>query len=664
MAQHETTERAELEAPEAAVTPLEPAGTAERAQPGPPGCPLGRDWELPSRLLERMGDAFFAVDRAWCFTFLNSRAEQVWRALSGKPRELLLGRSFWEELPAVAGTQLEQELRRAMAEQRTLAFETFFAPLDGWYALHVYPSPDGLAVYLQDVTGRRRAEEALRESEERLRLALEAAQVGIWDWDLRSGRVVWSGAMERLFGFAPGTFPGTISAVRQRIHPEDRAGVERARARTVEAGSEFVLEYRVLWPDSSVHWVASQGRALRNSAGQVVRLVGTAMDVTERKQAERGRQVLVQMERLRALGQMASGVAHDLNQSLALMAGYSDLIRQALAEPTIDRAQVLEMIDIIARAAADGGQTVSRLLTFVRTTPQDQAERVDLGELLREVAQLTAPRWRDAAQAEGRPIELTVASEGDTSITGRPSSLREAITNLIFNAVDALPTGGTIHLAAWRRGAQVVVEVADSGIGMSPEVQAKAFEPFFTTKGEHGTGLGLATVFGIVRQHDGKVSLTSTPGKGTTCSLYFPAAQSLPPRLSGQTPPDGGTPQPLRILAVDDEPALTRMAALMLQQHGHTVVTAASGEEAVARLEAEHFDLVLSDVGMGAGMNGWELAQLVRQRWPETRFALATGWGAAIDPAQARARGVDAVLAKPYRSADLLSVCAAAGRGG
>src|SRR5581483_3571744 len=209
--------------------------------------------------------------------------------------------------------------------------------------------------------------------------------------------------------------------------------------------------YRVLWPDSSVHWVASQGRALRNSAGQVVRLVGTAMDVTERKQAERGRQVLVQMERLRALGQMASGVAHDLNQSLALMAGYSDLIRQALAEPTIDRAQVLEMIDIIARAAADGGQTVSRLLTFVRTTPQDQAERVDLGELLREVAQLTAPRWRDAAQAEGRPIELTVASEGDTSITGRPSSLREAITNLIFNAVDALPTGGTIHLAAWRQ---------------------------------------------------------------------------------------------------------------------------------------------------------------------------------------------------------------------
>jgi CheY-like chemotaxis protein len=278
-------------------------------------------------------------------------------------------------------------------------------------------------------------------------------------------------------------------------------------------------------------------------------------------------------------------------------------------------------------------------------------EILDCAELLREVANLTAPSWRDAAQEQGRPISLHVEASGEAFIQGWPASLREALTNLVFNAVEALPNGGAIRLSAHRRGEQVRIEVADTGVGMTAEVQSHLFEPFFSTKGDKGTGLGLAMVYTIVERHGGKVDFASTPGRGTTFCLTFPAARSPQPHATKSADGERGRPQ--RVLAVDDEPGLGRMVALMLEQHGHQVSVATSGEEALERLEADPYDLIISDVGMGAGMNGWELAQQVKQRWPTTRFALATGWGAQIDPAEARARGVEAVVSKPYRIADL-----------
>jgi CheY-like chemotaxis protein len=278
--------------------------------------------------------------------------------------------------------------------------------------------------------------------------------------------------------------------------------------------------------------------------------------------------------------------------------------------------------------------------------------------MVREAAQLTAPRWRDVAQADGRPINLHIEAEGQPTIHGSPGQLRELMTNLIFNAVDALPTGGTIRLRVFAEGGQGIVEVVDSGLGMSAEVQARAFEPFFTTKGEGGTGLGLAMVFGIVEQHGGHIDVRSAPGDGTTINMAFPlldpsldAEPSLPPAVLEPL-------RPLRVLVVDDEPMMTRAVARMLKPSGHLVTVAGSGEEAVEKLSEQTFDVVLSDMGMGAGMNGWELADQVKRRWPTVRFMLATGWGAAINPGEARARSVQAVLAKPYQLADLLKALA------
>jgi CheY-like chemotaxis protein/anti-sigma regulatory factor (Ser/Thr protein kinase) len=238
--------------------------------------------------------------------------------------------------------------------------------------------------------------------------------------------------------------------------------------------------------------------------------------------------------------------------------------------------------------------------------------------------------------------------------------LREALTNLVFNAVDALPEGGNIRLAVHRRRDIVEISVADTGVGMPPEVQARIFEPFFTTKGERGNGLGLAMVFGIAEQHQAQLSVDSSPNAGTTITMRLAAAPDGAPVKASDAESQTAS-HSLRVLVVDDEPALVRMAARLLSSDGHSIATACSGPEAVDWLEREVCEVIVSDLGLGEGMNGWDLATTVRHRWPWVRFILATGWGAEIDLAQARARGVDAVIAKPYRSAELRHLVARAG---
>jgi PAS domain S-box-containing protein len=383
-------------------------------------------------------------------------------------------------------------------------------------------------------------------------------------------------------------------------------------------------------------------------------------DLTDARQADQQREAMAQSEKLRALGQMASGIAHDLNQSLMLVASYSDLARQALVEDPPNLAELEDLLTTTTQAALDGGLTVKRLLLFTRAAPQQDSQPVDLSKVVHDAAQLTAPRWRDAAQAAGNPISLHIEAAGHPTIQGSAAQLRELLTNIIFNAVDALPTGGTIRLRVAEEDKRGIIEVFDSGVGMTAEVCERIFEPFFTTKGEGGTGLGLAMVFGIVEQHGGHINVRSAPGAGTTFRISMPLLDesTAVAQLAPTAPAQLETPRSLRVLVVDDEPMMTKAVVRMLRPAGHTVSVAGSGEEALDRLAEQTFDVVVSDMGMGAGMNGWELAEAVKGRWPGIRFLLATGWGAAIATGEARARGVEAVLAKPYHPTELLQALA------
>src|SRR5919202_1572045 len=260
--------------------------------------------------------------------------------------------------------------------------------------------------------------------------------------------------------------------------------------------------------------------AARVADGDVV----VVRDISLRLEAERNRELLARAEKLRALGQMASGVAHDLNQSLALISGYAHMAREGLEERLLSPEGPAAHLDVIVSAAHDGADTVRRLLAWTRTSRPAEGTLVDLEQLLPEVAHLTAPRWRDATQAEGHPIDLRVEVNGPAVIEGNSATLREALTNLVFNAVDAMPGGGSIALRARRSGNEVVVEVADTGPGIPPDIRERMFEPFFTTKSARGTGLGLAQVMAAVEQHHARIQVESAPGRGTTFRLVFPAA--------------------------------------------------------------------------------------------------------------------------------------------
>jgi signal transduction histidine kinase/ActR/RegA family two-component response regulator/HAMP domain-containing protein len=477
----------------------------------------------------------------------------------------------------------------------------------------------------------------LQEREQRLQAVLNSVADAVISVD-DQGRIEWvNAAAERMFGYAAADIAG--QPVEQLIGGAPGPAEAQERIGRRADGSYFPL-------DLTENRLEVDMRCLS---------ILTVRDATERKHAEQRAQQQIQSEKMRALGQMASGIAHDLNQSLAMISGYGDLARQSLHRAR-DPNLVQDYLGMVIQAAMDGGETVKRLLAFAQHRTEAPRQCIDVRKLLSEVVQLTAPRWRDASQAEGHHIDLRVDVAGDILIEGWAHSVREALINLVFNAVDAMPQGGTIRLSARRAEDKVVVEVTDTGTGMPPEVQARIFEPFFTTKGERGTGLGLAQVYGIVQRHAGELSVTSTPGHGTTFRLVFPAAAAARP----VSQPRGLWPEPaarpLRILAIDDEPALARMVALLLRKQGHQVEVANSGESGLELLEQQAFDLVITDLGLGSGLNGWQVAEQVAQRWPGVRVALATGWGAGIDPAAARERAVHAVVAKPYTADTLRSV--------
>ena len=361
----------------------------------------------------------------------------------------------------------------------------------------------------------------------------------------------------------------------------------------------------------------------------------------------------VQQERLRALGEMASGVAHDLNNALAPVVGFTELLL-AVPGALADTARARQQLRLVEAGAKDAVEVVRRLREFYRPrSDADSFSPVDLHDVVTHVIALTEPRWRRQAQGEGRTIELKTDLQPVPPISGSDSELREALTNLVLNAVDALPSGGEITIATRPLGQRVLLEVRDSGVGMSDEVRARCLEPFFTTKGESGTGLGLAMVHGTVRRHSAELDIQSSPHTGTTIRLSFAALRDGP--ILPPVPTRTHTVRPLRLLVVDDEPAVRDVVTALLRAEGHTVEALPDGHAAVERLLMQsppRFDLVITDRAM-PGVSGDELAAIVQRVAPGLPLILLTGFGDLMRARGELPPGVLEVLAKPIRLEDL-----------
>ena len=365
---------------------------------------------------------------------------------------------------------------------------------------------------------------------------------------------------------------------------------------------------------------------------------------------------IVQQERLRALGQMASGIAHDFNNALHPIVGYAELL---LEQPQVTQASgAADSLRTILTSATDAAAVVSRLRDFYRTR-EDQDEPpapVDLNALVQQVVELTRPRWYNEALAKGVRIAVKTELDYAARVLGHAPELREAIINLILNAVDSLSHSGTIVLRTRVESERVAVEVSDDGVGMTEDVRRQCLDPFFTTKGERGSGLGLGMVYGIVRRHQGTLEIASAPGRGTTMTLGFPAIG--PEQAAPAAPAPARTEGPLlQILVVDDQPSARDVMKRMLEAAGHRVLTAVNGIDAIARLKEMNVELVITDRAMPK-MGGDELASIVKQMPRRVPVIMVTGFGVLMTSAGEVPPGVDLVVPKPVTRAALLEAIA------
>jgi signal transduction histidine kinase len=484
--------------------------------------------------------------------------------------------------------------------------------------------------------------------------------------------------MPQLDGF------GVMKLLNERLAPEDRIPIlvltadvnleTRHRALNVGASDfltkpfdqiEVLLRIRHLLQIRAQHMqLTDRNEVLEDRVRERTAELSDTLHQLEQTvhQLRTTQQQVIQHERLSALGAMAAGLAHDFNNALSLILGYSELLQADLA-PTPQKAVADDYLGIIIEAAQDAAKMFGRLRGFYRPAHEGHAKRpVNLNSVIEQAVALTKPRWHGQALSDGATVnlDLDLAPEAPV-LMADGSELREMLTNLIFNAVDAMPEGGTLRLHSRLESGPahpegcVLLEVADTGTGMTEETRRRCLEPFFTTKGEDGTGLGLAMVYGTVQRHGGLIELRSAPGEGTAFIFRLPLQPSENQALQeALTIVDS---QPLRVLAVDDQPVFLEVLQRYLTSDWHTVETAGNGEEALEKFRVGEFDLVITDKAM-PGMSGEALAEAVKAHSPRTQVILLTGFGGLGKPLEPTETAVDLVVQKPITNA-ILRACIA-----
>ena len=369
------------------------------------------------------------------------------------------------------------------------------------------------------------------------------------------------------------------------------------------------------------------------------------VDMTETR---RLRERLADTERLRALGELAGGVAHDFNNLLGAILGRIQLLRARKFDREIDRDMA-----VVEKAAMDGRETVRRIQEFSRVRTDRPVTPVDLGEVIRDAVEITRTRWKNDAERRNVNIRVSVRCEGVAPVLGSAPELREVYTNLILNAIDAMPQGGDLVLRCYRDGERIQSEVEDTGVGMPEDIRRHLFDPFFTTKGRAGTGLGMSVAYGIVSRHEGTIDVATRLGHGTKFTLVFPASAAEVAVDAGEPAAPPESVRPGRILVIDDEPPIAQLLEDVLSGAGHSVSIAISGRQGVEMAAVSDFDLVLTDLGM-PDMSGWEVASQIRSLHPEVPVILVTGWGTTLSKDEVRRSGVSAVVHKPFEIQELV----------
>lgn len=599
-------------------------------------------------ILQTSVDGFLHLDASGRILDVN----EVYLSLSGYSREALLGMRIQDLEADPTGHSTGEFDRRKLADIGQRQVSRHRTKEGRIWVVEVSLTPVNLGrtwvAMLRDMTREFQARQALEDSQQRLLDAQRIAHIGFWERDLDSDRLTCSPETFRILGIPPRADAIVhVDEVSALIHPEDQARLEGLFQKVSEGGPPYRGEFRIQRPDGSLRYLDTQAEVVLGRGGHGLRIIRTLFDITDRRAAEEEKRRLEleveHAQKLESLGSLAGGVAHDMNNVL----GAIFMVASGLQEQRAEDESLLKSMDLVMSAAGRGRDLVRGLTEFARKGVEEPT-RVDLNRLVNRELDLlrrtTLHKFELKADlAQGLPMVL-----------GDPSSLANALMNLCVNAMDAMPEGGQLFLCTRvRPDGQVELQVADTGLGMPPEVLARATEPFFTTKPlGKGTGLGLSLVYGVAKAHGGTLDIRSALGEGTTITLRFPGLSG--DAEEGSAPPAAAHPmRPLRILLVDDDDLIRTSVPAMLLGLGHSVEGAASGMEAIQRLErGKAFDAVILDMNM-PGLTGLETLARIRLLAPDLPVIISSGF---LDGAvEGTLQGDPAVsfLAKPYALADL-----------
>jgi len=510
-------------------------------------------------------------------------------------------------------------------------------------------------------------ERQLRASEEKYRSVVDTAADAIIIADSDRNIVSWNHVAELMFGYSVNESAGKPFTL---IMPEHTGQeLENAMDCIVSTGKSDILgktvEYSGLRKDGSEFPVELSLATWQTKEDIFFTFI--MRDITERKRVEEAlkesnhfleealaelRQTqlqVIQQERLRALGQMASGIVHDFNNALTPILGYTDLMR-TVPGMLNDTENVKNYLDIINTAAKDSAEITRNLRSFYsQHTEIDIFAPVNPTQLIEQAIELAQPRWKNQALASGIIINIETDLRAVPPVSGSETELREMLINLIFNAVDAMPEGGTITMRTYSDEEHVIIAISDTGKGMTEEVKERCFEPFFSTKDDRGAGLGLAVVYGIIQRHEGRIEIESEESKGTTFIVCLPIQGEAQVEEERE---EKVTVRPLHILLVEDRPMVRDIIRELLFLDRHTVETANNGRKGLAKFHEGKFDLVLTDRAM-PDMNGDELATAIKQAAPKQYVIMLTGYGEMMKYIGEIPEGVDELLSKPITINDL-----------
>ncbi|HEY8463959.1 MAG TPA: PAS domain-containing protein [Bacillota bacterium] len=594
-------------------------------------------------ILESITDAFYTLDTEWRFTNLNKIAAAIWQ----KDKEQLIGKKLWNELPQLAGTELERQLHRAVQEQTVVHFEAFIPGINTWLEIHAYPDENGLTVYSRDISTRKKLESSSATERELLLITLRSIGDGVIAADRDGQIILLNKTAEELTGWSYDEAVGLhLNKVFYVINDQTSEPYDNIVPLTIETGETIELPNAVLVNRNYKEFMISNSCApIRSSDGKVLGVVMVFRDVTEKLKTEAE---LIKAQKIESLGVLAGGIAHDFNNFLAAIMANIQLAIFRLEKGKDVRKSLNEAIEVTKRAS----ELTKQLLTFAKGgAPIKKA--VSIASLLEETTVF------HLSGSKVKPIFCIPDDLWHVEVdTGQFS---QVISNLVLNAKEAMPQGGTIAIYAenvlippgerFKPGRYIKIAVKDYGTGIPDYYLGRIFDPFFTTK-QSGSGLGLATAYSIIQKHGGYIDLTTKVGSGTTFFIYLPATNHTAEVATSEEirplPGEG------KVLVMDDEAMIRNALREMLQLLGYQVTTVPDGREAVQLYQealdsGKPFKAVIMDLTIPGGMGGLEAISLLRQIDPEVKAIVSSGY--ANDPVMAdyHKYGFSGVIRKPYK---------------